>query len=135
MVKTFYDLYEDYQNHASYWIEANMLQDLFLKEFDAEAESRGHYLPIRGDKTKKPDKVTRIMNLQPLFERGIIRFAKKLQGSPDMEQFLIQLLGFPHGSNDDAPDALEGAIIKINKQSIRSKFQPIMGNYSKKRRR
>lgn len=134
MVKAFYDFYDKYGSHASYWIEANMLQDLFLKEFDNEAEERGYHLPIRGDKTKKPDKVTRIMNLEPLFQRAIIRFAKELQGSPDMENFLIQLLGFPNAVNDDAPDALEGAVIKINKQSSTSKFKPRTGRYKKPRR-
>lgn len=134
MVKKYYDFHEQYGSSATYWIEANMLQEMFLQEFDAEAEERGHYLPIRGDKTKKPDKVTRIMNLEPIFQRAVIRFIKALQGSPDMEQFLIQLLGFPSGANDDAPDALEGAVIKINKQTSSSNFRPRMGSHKKSRR-
>lgn len=134
MVKYFYDLHDQHESYADYWIEANMLQDLFLDEFDAEANIRGYNLPIRGDKRKKPDKVTRIMNLEPLFQRTKIRFAEYLKGSPDMEQFLIQLLGFPTAANDDAPDALEGGIIKLNKATQTSNFKPRMGAYARSKR-
>jgi predicted phage terminase large subunit-like protein len=134
MVKAFYDLHDKYESFSDYWIEANMLQDLFLEEFDDEAKNRGYNLPIRGDKRKKPDKVTRIMNLEPLFQRAKLRFCEKLKGSPDMEQFLIQLLGFPTAANDDGPDALEGGIIKLNKAAKTSNSKPRMGKYTRSKR-
>lgn len=134
MVGAFYDSYGMYESYANYWIEANMLQDLFLDEFDTEAEERGYNLPIRKDKRKKPDKVTRIMNLEPLFQRGKIRISEDLKGSPDLQTFFEQLFSFPFGINDDAPDALEGAIIKINKSTKTSNFKPRFGNYNQSRR-
>jgi predicted phage terminase large subunit-like protein len=135
MVKGYYDLFDEYGNFAKYYMEANMLQDMLLIEFDTEAESRGYSFPIRKDKTKKPDKYTRIENMTPLFERRLIRIAESERENDDMQVFIDQLLGFGNAAiHDDAPDALEGAITKIQKLIPKNRAEPRSGKYNKKSR-
>ncbi len=112
MVKEFYNIYEALENHATYWMEANFMQETILDDFYKEGLIRGYQLPIRGDKRAKPAKQVRVENLSPGFERGFFRFNESLQKSPDMQELKSQLLGFPYGP-DDGPDALEGAHFKL----------------------
>lgn len=135
MVVAFYDIYELLKNFSTYWIEANMLQALLLDDFDEEAEDRGFALPIRPDKTKKPDKYTRIENLTPLFERLLYTFNEEHRENPDMQMLVNQLLAFGGGGHDDGPDALEGGTTKVNKATKKQKFKPRMGKYKKRSRR
>jgi len=128
MVNHFYDLYDDLESHARYYMEANFLQDLILDEFEEVGVERDYQLPIRADKRKKPNKEVRIENLTPLFERGIIRISEKIRKSPDFETFKTQLLGFPFGK-DDAPDALEGAVYFLQRGGRKGKFKARMGKY------
>jgi predicted phage terminase large subunit-like protein len=130
MVKVFYDIYEVYGNDARYYMETNMLQDLLLDEFHTEGLARGYQMPIRRDDRKKPDKFTRVENLTPLYERSIVRMSEDLKQSPDGQEFVNQLLGFPFG-HDDGPDALEGAIFKIQKTSRSSRSTARTGTYSR----
>jgi predicted phage terminase large subunit-like protein len=95
-----------------YYMESNFLQDLLLDEFKKTGRSLGVHIPIRGDTRRKPDKFARIEALQPLFERGLAVFNEAERNAPGMRILEEQLLMFEKGSrtNDDAPDALEGAI-------------------------
>jgi len=95
-----------------YYMESNFLQDLILDEFKKIGRTLGTHIPIRGDSRKKPDKFARIEALQPLFERGLVVFNEAERDMPGMRVLEEQLLLFEKGSraNDDAPDALEGAI-------------------------
>lgn len=101
-----------------YYMEANFMQDLILDEFKRAGDDLAFHIPIKGDKRKKPDKFSRIEALQPLFERGLIIFNDAEIDSPGMKVLVEQLLMFERGSrsNDDAPDALEGAIFLLNKR-------------------
>lgn len=102
-----------------YYMEANFIQDLVLDEFKKVGEIMGKHIPILGDHRKKPDKFARVEALQPLFERGLILINEVEKGTPGMEVLIDQLLSFERGSrsHDDAPDALEGAIFKLNQAS------------------
>jgi len=131
MVKTHYDWYDRHENFARYYMEANAMQDSLLDEFAVEAELRDYHMPIRGDKRAKPNKIERIENLQPLFERGLIGVSEKLRGLPDTQTFLDQLLGFPYG-HDDGPDALEGGVYYVQRTTRSQHFQPRMGKYRRK---
>ena len=95
-----------------YYMEANFIQDSLLDEFKKEGERRGLQIPVLGDRRKKPDKFARIEAMQPMFERGLVLFNEKEKDSQGFQVLENQLLGFQRGSriNDDAPDALEGAI-------------------------
>jgi predicted phage terminase large subunit-like protein len=129
MVQFAYDMYEYIGAQARYYIETNMLQDLFLDAFIEEGHTRGYQLPIRGDKEKKPDKFTRIENLSPLFERGHFYFAESERQSPDMQTLIAQLLAFPTGSHDDGPDALEGATQKLQRSERASRSVSRFGSF------
>lgn len=131
-VKWMYDEYEYLLKKdisAEFVMEDLFLQDQFYEDFDAEAELRGKYLPIRGDKRDKPDKYVRIVNTAPLYERGMVIYNEAEKKSPDMRIGEQQVLGFEKGSgvHDDAPDADEGAIYILQKRGRVSKSKPIIG--------
>jgi predicted phage terminase large subunit-like protein len=133
-VKYMYDLNDHIQKTDSniicnFWMEANYIQDLFLDEFKTEGKSRGYQLAIRGDKRAKPDKFTRIENLSPLFERGVVLFSEKQKDSDDIKRCIEQFLAFEQGAkaHDDAPDAVEGAVWLLNRKDKVSEFSPVFG--------
>lgn len=127
MVNAMYDLYDEVGNHCRYYIEANLLQELLLDDFDDEGERRGYYLPLRADKRKKENKEIRIENLSPLFERAKIRFNAKLRKQPDMQTLVQQFTGFGSEAHDDGPDATEGAVYHLQRGKRTSKMKPRMG--------
>lgn len=101
-----------------YYMEANFIQDLLLKEFKDEGVARGgRQIPIVPDRRKKQDKYSRIETMQPLFERAFILFNIDEKDSEGMQILVEQLLSTEKGSSmhDDAPDALESAIFMLNK--------------------
>ena len=111
-------------------MEANFLQDTILDEFVTEGEIRGYQLPISGDYRKKPDKLQRITDISPLWERGFVFYNEALKGTPDMQNGIDQTLALEKGSSahDDAPDADEGAIWYLQRTARQSKLTPRMGN-------
>lgn len=124
MVAAHYDLQSwvmqnDAKANCKYFMEANFIQDILLKEYEKEGESRGYQLPIKGDKRQKGDKVGRIENISPLFERALVIFNEAKKSSPDMQTLKDQFLGFPF-TYDDGPDAVEGAISLSAKVSSNS---------------
>ncbi len=132
-VKWMYDLYESLpdgqKGEVEFWMEEVFLQDQFFADFEAEAQLRGYYLPIRGDKRTKPEKFARIEAMTPIYERGHVVWNIAEKKSPDMQTGLIQYLGFEKGSaiNDDAPDADEGAWYKLDKKTYAQKHKPEWG--------
>ncbi len=96
----------------TFYMEANFMQDIILDEFTAEGNIRGYQLPITADRRKKPDKLQRIESVSPLWERGMVFYNEALRESPDMQAGIEQTLALERGSraHDDAPDADEGAI-------------------------
>ena len=55
-----------------------------------------------------------------LFERGFVLINQDEADSPGVRVLIDQLLMFERGSraNDDAPDALEGAIYKLSRRVV-----------------
>jgi predicted phage terminase large subunit-like protein len=101
---------------CAHYIEANLLQEeLFMAEYKSVGSTKRVQLRIRPDKRKKGDKFGRIEDLSPIAESGCLRFNKRLQKDPDMIALRDQFLAFPNG-HDDGPDAVEGAIHKLNKR-------------------
>lgn len=122
MVAAHYDMDEQLKANGSkamfHYMEANFMQeDIHFPEYIKEAETRGSMLPVTGDKRDKPNKLARIENMTPLFERGLITFDEALQNDKDTGVLVGQLLAFPTG-HDDGPDALEGAIFMSNSKTI-----------------
>ena len=132
MVRWLYNLYErslEQEASIQFYMEANLMQDTALDEFEAEGERRGYQLPIMPDNRKKPDKLQRIESISPLWERGWIFYNEALKESEDMQVGIDQTLSLEHGSrvHDDAPDADEGAIYILQKQGRVETFKPVLG--------
>ncbi|MDP2723194.1 MAG: hypothetical protein Q8O72_10580 [Bacteroidales bacterium] len=120
-IKWLFDFHESLPDDVicEYWMEEVFLQDMFFEDFENEAKLRGYYLPIRGDTRKKPDKFARIQAISPLWERGLVTYDIKQKKNYHMLTAVDQTLGFQKGASihDDAPDADEGAIWKLQKNS------------------
>jgi hypothetical protein bfra3_16153 len=131
MVRWLYDLYERTRDTAaiSFFMEANFMQDVILDEFAVEGDLRGYQLPIMPDKRKKPDKLQRIEAVSPLWERGFVFYNEAKKENPDMKVGIEQTLALEHGSriHDDAPDADEGAIWILQRNTRQESFQPVFG--------
>lgn len=130
MVRWLYNLYEDHPNiPINFFMEANFMQDIILDEFTAEGIFRGYQLPIMPDKRKKPDKIQRIESISPLWERGLVFYNAAKKEDPDMQTGIEQTLALQRGSafHDDAPDADEGAIYLLQKNTRQQIYQPRFG--------
>ena len=112
-----------------YYMEANFIQDLLMKEFDEVGAQVGLRIPLMPDKRAKGDKFARIENMQPLFARGMVLMNDKERDSVGMQNLIEQLLLFEKGSriHDDAPDALESAIwmLQRNQQKRTAPYRVI----------
>lgn len=137
MVQWHYDIHDYIAGRCPvmYYMESNFLQDLIMDEFRMVGNHYGLQIPIRGDTRKKPDKFSRIEAMQPLFERGLIIINEKEKDSTGVKVLIEQLLMFEKGSrtNDDAPDALEGAVFLLNKRTHTSQATYAFGARSNHR--
>ena len=132
MVRWCYDLYEWSRAQGisvRWYMEANFMQDTILDEFRREGELRGYQLPITGDKRKKPDKFQRVEAISPLWERGFVVYDETQKDDPDMLAGIDQTLAFEKGmrGHDDAPDADEGAIWMLQRDTRAKSFTPSFG--------
>lgn len=132
MVRWCYDLYEWTREQGivvRWYMEANFMQDTILDEFRREGELRGYQLPITGDKRKKPDKFQRVEAISPLWERGFVVYDETQRDDPDMLAGIDQTLAFEKGmrGHDDAPDADEGAIWMLQRDTRTKSFTPSFG--------
>lgn len=105
------------------------MQDVILDEFAVEGNLRGYQLPIMPDKRKKPDKIQRIEAVSPLWERGFVWYNERKKEDPDMQVGIEQTLALERGSrvHDDAPDADEGAIWILQRNTRQESFKPVFG--------
>ena len=104
-------------NNCYYFIEEVFMQDVIMKEISDAGKRTGRNIPIKGDTRKKPDKFTRIETLlDPLNRNGQLYLNEAEKDNPHMQRLAEQFLVFAPRSraHDDGPDAVEGAIWKIN---------------------
>lgn len=129
MVRWLYNLYERLPENVAvtFYMEANFMQDIILDEFATEGNLRGYQLPIIPDTRKKPEKIQRIEAVSPLWERGYVFYNEEMKDSPDMEIGIEQTLALERGSrvHDDAPDADEGAIWYLQRNTRQETFKPV----------
>lgn len=119
-------------------MEANFIQEEHhKKEYERVEEDNGYAIRLLYDKRKKDGKFERIETLQPIFQRGLIRFNSNKKQSADMKLLRTQLLAIEKGSkiNDDAPDALEGAIWMIDRHQPRRGSGMRSGQFQKNKKR
>ena len=132
-----YDCDEKYRAqgflYAEYWVEGSFIQDDFIEEFDKVGGQRSCYVPVCPDKSQKGDKHIRIEAMSRFFVAGAIIFDKRLDNESDFETFKDQLFAFEKGSgaNDDAPDALQGALTKLNNKFKITAFEPELGTHTR----
>lgn len=132
-VKWMYDLYEEIPDklkpEVAFYMEEVFLQGMFFADFEAEAEERGYFLPIRGDKRDKPEKFARIEAMTPDYERGHVIWNQDERKSPDAQNGYLQYMGFEKGSpiHDDALDADEGAWYFLNKKTFIRRVKAVLG--------
>ncbi|WP_298307246.1 hypothetical protein [Flavobacterium sp.] len=109
------------------WIENNTLQNPFYEQvilphiYRIEAE-RNSFLPIRPDDRKKPEKYARIEGtLEPLNRLQRLIFNIMEKANPHMERMVAQFTSFNRKAKlMDGPDAVEGAVKKIDDMEISS---------------
>lgn len=132
MIDAHYEIMDVVGNCACYYyIEQVFLQDMFLKEFHAAAAATGRTIPIAGDSRSKADKYVRIESLlEPLNRNGKLYLNEAEKENPGMKNLEQQFLAFGPGSraHDDAPDAVEGAIWKINNKPVTRHINPCTGD-------
>lgn len=131
MVRWLYNLFESIPENVAvrFFMEANFMQDIILDEFTTEGNARGYQLPILPDKRKKPEKIQRIEAVSPLWERGFVYYNEALKDNPDMIVGIEQTLALERGSrvHDDAPDADEGAIWYLQRDTRQQQSKPMFG--------
>ena len=132
LVRWCYDIYEwslDVGIAIRFAMEASFMQDIILDDFTVEGNLRGYQLPITGDTRKKPDKFQRVEAISPLWERGFVYYDASQKDDPDMMAGVEQTLAFEKGmsGNDDAPDADEGAIYILQKNTRQQIYSPRFG--------
>jgi phage terminase large subunit-like protein len=128
------DEWIDKKTTVKHCMESNFIQEeVHKKELERVEEDNNRPLRIFYDKRKKEDKFERIETMQPLFQRGLIKFNLKEKESTGMKLLRSQLLAIEKGSriNDDLPDALEGAIFMIDKNQPRKPTSTRTGKFKK----
>ena len=104
-------------NRCSYFMEDVFMQDVFVKELNEACTKNAIPVHVSGDKRRKPEKFTRIETLlEPLNRNGLLFLNESEKYNPHMVRLVDQFTSFAPGSSqhDDGPDAVEGAIWKIN---------------------
>jgi predicted phage terminase large subunit-like protein len=106
-------------NVCYYYMEEVFMQDVLVREVALSGKQAGVTIPVRGDKRKKPDKFMRIESLlEPLHRNGLLYLSEAERHNPHMQRLDEQFVAFSAGSraHDDGPDAVEGAVWKINEK-------------------
>jgi len=107
------------QNACYYFIEDGFMQGMIREDFYRVSAERGIPIPINGDDRKKPDKFTRIeCLLEPLNRNGRLYLNAAEKHNPNMQRLEEQFLALSpmSSAHDDGPDAVEGAVWKINEK-------------------
>lgn len=84
-------------------VETVQFQYYFAEVMAQKSAECGEYLPIQ-EINSVGNKDARIQSLQPFVKNGYIKFSKK------HKTLIDQMLKYPMGKNDDAPDALQMAV-------------------------
>lgn len=84
-------------------VETVQFQYYFASVMKQKSAECGEYLPIE-EINSVANKDARIQSLQPFVKNGYLKFSKK------HKTLIDQMLKYPMGKNDDAPDALQMAV-------------------------
>ncbi len=103
--------------------------NIILRIMRQKSAEIGEYLPIE-EINSVQNKDARIQSLQPFVKNGYLKFSKRHKA------LLDQMLKYPMGKNDDAPDALQMAValalsVKVGR---RPDYKSVLGRAIKFRR-
>lgn len=110
-----------------FYIEWPWIDDMLKQEIKQANQRHNQTLALRADDRKKPEKFYRIeSNLEPLNRSGKLIFNEDLKGNPYMKNMEFQFLALSPKSraHDDGPDAVEGAVWRVNQKAKESKGAP-----------
>lgn len=105
------------QTAVYFFIEWPWIDETLKAEIKLANIRHGVTLSLSADERDKPDKFYRIESLlEPLNRNAKLVFNEELKGKPYMANMEFQFLALSPTSkaNDDGPDAVEGAVWKIN---------------------
>jgi predicted phage terminase large subunit-like protein len=108
MVARAVELARHYRPH-SLAVETNQGLDLLIPEFERFMAAARLTVPLQSVQHYSTSKVARIRRLGPYLSRGQIRVRNTAGG----RILLDQLRDFPNGAHDDAPDALEIGVRRL----------------------
>lgn len=103
-----------------FYIEWPWIDDTLKLEIQKANKRHRITLPLKPDPRDKPDKFFRIESLlEPLNRNEKLIFNKRLKGSDHMKNTDDQFLALSPTSraHDDGPDAVEGAVFKVNSKT------------------
>lgn len=119
----FFDIIKRFGDDTYLVSETIFGQTSHFRDFEDVYKEVGEELCVLQDKNPKKDKISRVQNLDALFETNKIFINKDIVKTDDYTQFEFQLLSFPtKGVHDDAPDALEGAISYLKRKIKNTKI-------------
>jgi len=122
------DLVKD-QTAVYFYIEWPWIDDMLKLEIKAANKRHNNTLALKADDRKKPEKFYRIESgLEPLNRAGKLIFNEKLKDTPGMKEMEFQFLALSPKSraHDDGPDAVEGAVWRVNQKTKESAGPPII---------
>ena len=123
-------LKRDYKRpYYQFGVETVQFQYYFAEIMRQKSAEIGEYLPIE-EINSVQNKDARIQSLQPFVKNGYLKFSKRHKA------LLDQMLKYPMGKNDDAPDALQMAValalsVKVGR---RPDYKSVLGRAIKFRR-
>jgi hypothetical protein len=99
-----------------FWYESQFWNDALQMVYKQLKKKYKWDIPLITDDRNKPNKYKRILTLLPYYQQGRIIYNERDKSSNDMQEGTAQLKGIEPGykTHDDAPDADEGAIFKLN---------------------
>ena len=121
-----------------FYIEYPWIDDTLKREIKKANKRHNLTLPLKADERKKPEKFYRIeSNLEPLNRNGKLIFNEELKDKKDMKDAEFQFLALSPKSkvNDDAPDAVEGAVWMANHKAQTTSGKPVIFNPKENKKR
>ncbi|MCP1997291.1 hypothetical protein [Flavobacterium sp. HSC-61S13] len=100
-----------------FWIEWPWIDDMLKEEIKLANKRHSITLSLKPDERSKPDKFYRIeSNLEPLNENLKLIFNEEIKENDYMKEseFQFKALSPKSRAHDDAPDAVEGGVWKVN---------------------
>lgn len=110
--------------NLNFYYESQFWNDALVMTYDNIRKHYKHDIPLIKDDDRKGNKFDRILGTLPYYQQGRIIYNEREKSSNDAQEGLAQLKGIEPGykTHDDAPDADEGALYKLNRLYVPADF-------------